>query len=269
MSPIPQKRIKDFINNSRWYHTIRFPNGLVSQGVYDHRPKLRYYGFSRSLKNKTVLDIGAADGFFSFEFEKRGAKEIVAIDTHKHDGSIGHADISPAKILNYVKKYQRYQKEKEQFADICKILKIKTPIKILVVKAILNSKVKFRLDSIYNLSNWSKKFDLVFCGDLMEHLKNPLGALENLTAVTKKICIISLSSCPKSTFFMNPPRADKVLLEYHGNKAGGSFFHFYPQTFRQMCLASGFRKVKIYSKFNLKNQKRGAYNHHAVLHCFV
>jgi 23S rRNA G2069 N7-methylase RlmK/C1962 C5-methylase RlmI len=32
------------------------------------------------LRGKTVLDIGAYDGFFSFEAERRGAKQVVAMD---------------------------------------------------------------------------------------------------------------------------------------------------------------------------------------------
>ncbi len=103
MPIISKKRIRDFISNSYWYHTIEFPDNLTSAGVYDHRSALKFYGFPKNLKGKSVLDVGAADGFFSFEFEKRGAKSVLAIDTHKFDGSIGHTDISPAKINNYKK----------------------------------------------------------------------------------------------------------------------------------------------------------------------
>ncbi len=153
----------------------------------------------------------------------------------------------------------------------------------------LSSAVEFQIDSIYNLSSWNKKFDFVFCGDLMEHLKNPLEALENLVAVTNEMCVICLSSCVKSmkklplliSFILLFERIlkkfgfhlihkeSKTLLEYHGNEAGGSFFHFYPKTFKEMACASGFRKVEIFSEFDLKNKKTGSYNHHVVFHCFV
>jgi 2-polyprenyl-3-methyl-5-hydroxy-6-metoxy-1,4-benzoquinol methylase len=261
---------KDFIKKASWYHTIRFPHGLISQGTYDHQPVLKYYGFPKSLKNKSVLDVGAADGFFSFELEKRGAKSILAIDTHKFDGSIGHSDISPAKINNYLKKYKQFENEKKVFADICQLYQIKAPIRLLIAKKILKSKVKFRIDSIYNLHSWKKKFNFVFCGDLIEHLKNPLEALENLVSVSKKFCLICLSNSLKSSPLLNLfPKKKKILLEYHGNEAGGSFFHFPPPTFKEMCLASGFKKVKIFSEFDLKNKKTGRNNHHTVFHCFV
>lgn len=262
-------KIKDFISNYYWYHTIKFPNGLTTKGIYNHLPVINYYQLPENMKGMSVLDVGAADGFFSFEFERRNAKTVLAIDTHTYDGNIGHPDISPAKINNYRQKYQRFAKENDSLKKICNKYHISSPTRILIAKKILHSRIKFKVDSIYNLSNWKKKFDLVFCGDLMEHLKNPLLALENLLYVTKKLCIICLSSCPPpnlASYFIG--RMPNNYLEYHGNKAGGSFFHFYPKTFKEMCLAAGFKKVKIIAEFPLKNQKRGHLNYHAVLHCF-
>lgn len=263
-------KFRNIIKKLSWYHTIKLPNNLLTNGVYDHRPILKYYDFPSSLKNKTVLDVGAADGFFSFEFEKKGAKEVMAIDTHQFDGSIGHTDVSPTKIENYLKKYRCFNNEKSLYLDIYKSLKIKTSIRLLIIKKILKSQVKFKIESIYNLKKKKKKFDLVFCGDLIEHLKNPLIALENLVSVSKNLCIISLSNCLEDNLILKLfPGKNKTLLEYHGNKAGGSFFHIYPLTFKEMCLASGFKKVKIISQFNLLNKKYNRSIPHAVFHCFV
>ena len=267
---IKSQAIKEFIKKAYWYHTIEFKKNLKTSGVYDHRPCLKYYCFPKSLKNKTVLDVGAGDGYFSFEFEKKGASKVLAIDTHQFDGSIGHTDISPAKIFNYIKKYQVYKKEKKLYSNLLNELKIDQPIRLLIAKKLLNSNVNFKIDSIYNLKAWNEKFDLVFCGDLIEHLKNPLNALENLAKVTKKVCIISLSNCLKTPIWLRFSfKKPKTYLEYHGNKAGGSFFHIHPQTFKQMCLASGFKKVKIVSIFDLKNKKTKRKIPHAVFHCFA
>ena len=65
---------------------------------------------------------------------------------------------------------------------------------ILILKDIFNSSVEFKNYSVYDLAALGEKYDFVFCGDLIEHLKNPLVALENLRAVTRELCIISLSS---------------------------------------------------------------------------
>jgi tRNA (mo5U34)-methyltransferase len=42
--------------------------------------RLRLLPIPADLSGKTVLDVGAWDGFFSFEFERRCAKRVLAID---------------------------------------------------------------------------------------------------------------------------------------------------------------------------------------------
>jgi tRNA (mo5U34)-methyltransferase len=80
-----EKTKKLEIESGQWYHTMDLGNGEVTNGIYDHRPLLKFYGFPESLEGKRVLDVGCADGFFSFLFERRGAKEVVAIDAYESD----------------------------------------------------------------------------------------------------------------------------------------------------------------------------------------
>ena len=49
------------------------------------RRKPIFFKFPESLTGLSVLNIGAWDGFFSFEAEKRGAKRVVAYDLHPPD----------------------------------------------------------------------------------------------------------------------------------------------------------------------------------------
>jgi hypothetical protein len=56
-----------------WYHTIDLGGGLVTPGAYDHRPYVGAYGFPRDLHGRTALDVGASNGFFTFDLERRGA----------------------------------------------------------------------------------------------------------------------------------------------------------------------------------------------------
>jgi tRNA (mo5U34)-methyltransferase len=65
-----------------WYHIIEVAPGIVTPGRYNPMPLLNTMGFPVDLRGKTVLDIGAYDGFFTFEAEKRGAKRVVALDRH-------------------------------------------------------------------------------------------------------------------------------------------------------------------------------------------
>ena len=62
----------------RWYHTIDLGGGIVTRGVDNSPERLARLGLPVSLAGKTVLDVGAWDGFFSFEAERRGAARVVA-----------------------------------------------------------------------------------------------------------------------------------------------------------------------------------------------
>ena len=286
MTPISEERLREFIENVYWYHTIELSEDLITRGTYDHRPYLDRYGFPDTLRGKTVLDVGTSDGFFAFEFERRGALKVVAIDTDSYDGSVGHTDISPAKYQNYEKKYARNKAINVEFRDIAEAFDLPWVNRRLIAARLQKSSVVFRIQSIYDLEREGEKYDLVFCGDLIEHLKHPLAALENLRAATGESCIISLSNAlPVGRLGRLPRRVLRKLialfrleghiieaseaLRYTGNAAGGSFFHFHPYAFKEALLASGFRNVRIYSEFDLQHLRANLVSHHVIFHCRV
>jgi tRNA (mo5U34)-methyltransferase len=68
-----------------WYHSIRFPDGRVTRGHQSEeqlRARLAQFPIPKDLTGKRVLDIGAWDGWFSFELERRGAN-VVAVDVRE------------------------------------------------------------------------------------------------------------------------------------------------------------------------------------------
>ncbi|HEU4939440.1 MAG TPA: hypothetical protein VFT39_23490, partial [Vicinamibacterales bacterium] len=71
----------------RWYHTIDLGGGVVTPGVDDSPVRLARVQLPPSLEGKTVLDIGAWDGFFSFECERRRAARVVAADHFSWHGT--------------------------------------------------------------------------------------------------------------------------------------------------------------------------------------
>ena len=273
-------RIKNFFSNAKWYHSISIPGYGKTNGVYDHEPVIQYYKFG-NLKDQTCLDVGCSNGFFSFLFEKNFAKKVVAIDKIDDDGSLG-VDPSQNKksIKNYKNKYHIYLKEKKVYSDILLFFKLKSLHRFSILKKILNSKVIFKKKNINDLKN-EEKYDFVFCGDLIEHLKDPISAVEILQKLTKKRCIISLSSSlffiDRIKFFLksiikleslNEIISSFSSIKYVGHISGGSFFHFSPLEFKKICLASGFKKVIIVSKFKLLNKKTKEKNSHTIFHCF-
>jgi len=69
-------------NEQYWFHRIELAPDLITPGWSDPRKdKLPHFGMPADMTGMRVLDIGCAEGFFSFEAERRGASEVVAIDS--------------------------------------------------------------------------------------------------------------------------------------------------------------------------------------------
>lgn len=72
----------DRLEKNGWWHSFELPGGRLIQGANSLEGlKERVAGFpiAADLRGKRVLDIGAWDGWFSFEMERRGAS-VVSVD---------------------------------------------------------------------------------------------------------------------------------------------------------------------------------------------
>jgi tRNA (mo5U34)-methyltransferase len=78
--------LRQKVDAIRWYHTIDLGDGVVTRGVDDTPLRLARIGLPDSLAGLSVLDIGAWDGFFSFEAERRGAARVLATDHYSWHG---------------------------------------------------------------------------------------------------------------------------------------------------------------------------------------
>jgi tRNA (mo5U34)-methyltransferase len=74
--------LKELTFARTWFHTIDLGHGIVTPGIDQSWAKLQLLDFPESFAGKTVLDVGAFDGFFSFEAEQRGAARVVAADDY-------------------------------------------------------------------------------------------------------------------------------------------------------------------------------------------
>lgn len=66
----------------RWFHSFKMPDGTVLEGIkpFDIQVEEANVIFPDDLTGRSVLDIGAWDGFFSYEAEQRGAARVLATD---------------------------------------------------------------------------------------------------------------------------------------------------------------------------------------------
>jgi tRNA (mo5U34)-methyltransferase len=178
-----RKRVTELQDS--FYSPHDFGDGLVT------KPHLQRY-FARRLRllklpdltGKTVLDVGAWDGFFSFEFERRGAKRVLAVDVWGEGA------------------FKAFQLAREHF----------------------KSKVEFKRLDAHELSpDTVGTFDVVFCAGVLYHLRHPLHGLESLRSVTAGQLILDTYSLvpavhewvPHITFFPGDKDAAKYAW-HHG-----------------------------------------------------
>ncbi len=223
-----------------WYHTMNLGSGIVTPGAYDHRPYLHHYGLPDTLHGKQVLDIGAASGFFSFEFEQRGA-DVTATDLpewNDHDfGPNYQPDQSPEKAHVYL----------HRPFDVARYL--------------LGSRVKKRYLNIYDIApDTVGMFDLVFCGSLLIHLTDPLKALWNMARVTRDKAIIAT--------VITTEYAERSLALMEGYQRGDSWWVPSRTGLELMAACAGFVGIEWKGAFYLdySDGSRGPY--HGVLHAY-
>jgi tRNA (mo5U34)-methyltransferase len=151
-----------------WYHSIEVAPGLVTPGWFDLRPIAGRLPWP-DVRGKRCLDVGSADGFLAFELERRGAAEVVAADLGDHqdwDFEPHRREIGPA-FLNHV-----YGPSKG--------------LGFRVAAELLGSSVSHVQASVHDLSPaLVGEFDVVVCGSLLLHLRDPLGALQAIRSVCR------------------------------------------------------------------------------------
>src|SRR3954453_9727799 len=132
-----------------WYHTLELGDGVVTDGMFDHRPVLQHYPLPEDLTGLRCLDVATMDGFWAFEMERRGAASVTAIDLEDPE------DLDWPGSLRAGHDKQMDETKAERFA---------------LAKRALGSNVERVLLSAYDLSPELGMFDFVHCGDLLVHL---------------------------------------------------------------------------------------------------
>jgi tRNA (mo5U34)-methyltransferase len=147
--------IQDELKKINWFHQIDLGNGVTTPGVDDSKSKLDQVRLPADLSGKTVLDIGAWDGFFSFECERRGARRVVALD-----GGVWRVD--------------SIGKAGFEFA-----------------RQVLNSKVEDVEMEVSEISvDRLGRFDLVLFLGVLYHLPDPVGAFLKVASVAAHDIIV-------------------------------------------------------------------------------
>lgn len=145
--------LNEAVRQINWRHRIDLGHGITTPGNDRTLERLRHLGLPESLEGKTVLDIGAWDGFYSFESERRGAERVVALDRWG-EGVV----------------------RKEGFN---------------LARRTLGSRVEdIDLDVLDILPERLGTFDVVLFLGVLYHLRHPMLALERIRGITGELLIL-------------------------------------------------------------------------------
>jgi len=251
--------LKELFEKGKWYHCFRY-EGLISNGTYDVGKYLSYYKFNSTYKAKEILDVGASDGYFSIWMKEHGAERVCAVDSNKYDGSIA-IDASNFALGNFERKYSQYRDEYEKFRAVYTEYGLGNSNKLLLMAKLKSLEIEFQTGTIYDLKPYGQ-FDVVLCNDLLEHLRDPITAIEQLYFATREKCIITVSSALKTNWF----DGNKPVMIYHGHTSGGSFYSLSEASVIAMCKAAGFKDAQVVGRFNMENRAYRVKNSHFVVH---
>lgn len=208
------------INEIDWWHDMEL-DGIMTNGEDYTQDKLAVIQMPEDLTGKSVIDVGAWDGFFSFEAERRGGK-VLAIDT-----------LAWERGWETGNKIWKTGKQGFDFAH-----------------KILNSKVESKNIEVMDLDkNWfgfvkghpNFQFDLVLCLGILYHMKNPLGMCQVMYDICKSDGLLII----ESHFDVDD---EKPLMKFYPtdelNRDSGNWWGPNPQCIEAMLRAVGFKDIK-------------------------
>lgn len=202
-----------------WYHTIDIASGVSTKGWFDLRPVVDQMPWP-NVRGKRCLDIGTFDGYLAFELERRGAAEVVAVDVEDHlqwDWPPDHRDEAIPRDAAF-----------------------SGPPKgagFRLAAELMGSTVDWRPISIYDLDPAEVgTFDVVVCGSLLLHLRDPLRALEAVRRVTGGIFL----SSEQIELWLTVLGRGRPLYTLNGSGGECQWFNFNAAGHRRLLYAAGF-----------------------------
>jgi tRNA (mo5U34)-methyltransferase len=219
----------------QWYHTIDLGHGVVTKGVgvQSTGPEIL-----PDVTGRSVLDVGAWDGKFSFLAERAGASRVVALDHYAWGVDFLDRGAYWAECI-----------EKGVFPDQSRdetdFWRPDLPGRraFEFAAAALGSKVHPVVADFQSVDlDELGRFDVVLYLGVLYHMKEPFACLERLRAVTKEVAVIETEAVHVEGL------DHEALLQFHaGSSLRTDFGNWYVPTIEalhNMCRAAGFAQVR-------------------------
>ena len=226
------------VDSLLWYHSIDLGNGVVTRGMSDPKNAVGVEQLP-PLAGRTVLDIGAWDGYYSFLAERSGATRVVALDHYSWGVDIPARD-------RYWQQCRDDGGLPDHTRDATDFWQADLPGKrgFDLARESLHSNVESVVADFTTVDLSSLgTFDVVLYLGVLYHMKEPLGCLERVRAVTREVAVI------ETTAVRAPGDSGHRLLVFHaGSELNRDFGNWYQPNIaalRALVLAAGFSRVNV------------------------
>jgi SAM-dependent methyltransferase len=218
----------DKLEDCFFYHAMELPRFGLVPGHWDLRGRFDEYVGGVDVAGKSVLDIGTATGFLSFEAEKRGAIRVVSFDM---------SDVRQQTFLPF--KDKLYFREPERFAEQYGAEIEQWKNAYWLCHRLLDSKAEVYYGEVYNLPDELGKFDVAIVGSVLEHLSDQISALASIARLTKETIVV-----------VSPLlQTDEPIARFHGRAdipaADFTWWTYSLGVYREVFAMLGFTIAKV------------------------
>jgi tRNA (mo5U34)-methyltransferase len=226
-----------------WWHSIDLGTGVTA----GHKSEQVLAEEWRSLhlpdlSGLDVLDIGAWDGFFSFEAERLGARRVVALDHYAWSMDL----VAQRRYIDACVAAGRPIGQYHEQPEIWRPDSLPGKRGFDTAKAALGSEV---VDVVVDFMDADPPtlgvYDVVLFLGVVYHMDEPLTALRRLRTVTKGLAVV------ESQAFGGPGLDDLPYLRFHaGSELADDPSNWYVPTeagLHALCLGAGFSRVHTVS----------------------
>jgi tRNA (mo5U34)-methyltransferase len=203
--------------------------------MFDLRPYVERYGLPDDLRGVRALDVGTFEGFWAFELERRGA-EVIALDVDGLQQLDWPPRLRPAGD----------ERRGEGFE---------------IARAAHGSSVERVAMPIYDATpERLGGFDLVFCGTVLIHVRDPMLALERLAALCRGRLILA------DEYSRRLHLVPFAAAEFRGHSPWMTWWRPSIRTWLTMVHTAGFEDVRRHARFRLRFRGKRAAVPHVVIH---
>jgi tRNA (mo5U34)-methyltransferase len=252
-------------NGCWWWHSIALADGVVTPGEKSTTVLEQEWRDMAlpSLHGKTVLDIGAWDGWFSFAAERAGASRVVALDWFVWSLDFNNS----AAYHAYVRRCKAAGSKPLSWGPDCPWWNDKTlPGKrgFDTARLSLCSRVEEVVADFTQLDpKLVGSFDVVFFLGVFYHLQEPLAALRRLRSVTKELAVIETAA------IVVPEQENRSVLEFAAddeiNHDPTNWWFPNERAMHDLLHTAGFNSVRTVAQ-SLKAPRAGVSDYRLTVH---